>query len=40
MANENVNIIDVFYNYERVHSSLNYMTPAEFEAQYSKNGRG
>lgn len=26
--------LDVFYNHERIHSSLSYMTPAEFEAQY------
>jgi len=25
--------LDVFYNHERIHSSLNYLTPAEFEAQ-------
>ena len=26
--------LDVFYNYERIHSSLGYMTPSEFESQY------
>jgi transposase InsO family protein len=26
--------LDIVYNYERPHSSLNYLTPAEFEAQY------
>ena len=26
--------LDVIYNYERPHSSLGYLTPAEFEAQY------
>ena len=26
--------LDVSYNHERIHSSLNYLTPAEFEAQY------
>jgi transposase InsO family protein len=28
--------LDVFCNYERIHSSLSYMTPAEFETQYKK----
>jgi putative transposase len=32
--------LDVFYNHERIHSSLNYMTPAEFEAQHKKGGIG
>ena len=27
-------VLDVAYNYERPHSSLGYLTPAEFEAQY------
>ena len=26
--------LDVFYNYERIHSSLGYLAPAEFEVQY------
>ena len=26
--------LDVFYNHERIHSSLDYMTPSEFESQY------
>ena len=26
--------LDVVYNHERSHSSLGYLTPAEFEAQY------
>jgi putative transposase len=31
--------LDVFYNYERIHSSLGYLIPAEFDAQYSGYGR-
>jgi transposase InsO family protein len=29
------NFIDPFYNTERRHSSLNYLTPNEFEALHS-----
>jgi len=31
--------LDVFYNHERIHSSLNYMTLAEFETQYEKESK-
>jgi putative transposase len=30
------NYIAIFYNYQRLHSSLNYMSPIEFEIAYNK----
>ena len=32
--------LDSGYNYERLHSSLGYLTPAEFEAQYAQIATG
>ena len=29
-------LLDVFHNHERIHSSLGYHIPVEFEAQYKK----
>ncbi len=29
--------IELFYNRQRIHSSLDYMTPAEFEKNYVLN---
>ena len=29
--------IEVFYNRQRLHSSINYMSPVEYELQFFKN---